>query len=120
LLIVYVLYRLGYDRRALLGWTVLAWVLLLIAYFLLPAPPEAWPGQPVNVNFAYGPSNDHAQTWMPPLAWLGLLMVGLPLVFFVPTHFALAWLLKPAVSSPRPRPFLRKPFRRRKRVGSKR
>jgi hypothetical protein len=109
LLIVYILYRLGYDRRALLSWTVLAWVLLLISYFLLPPPPETWPGQPVNVNFAYGPSNKHPQTWMPPLAWLGLLMVVYPLVFFAPTHFALAWLMKPAGSPPGPRRPRRKP-----------
>ena len=36
--LLYVVYRLGYDRRALAAWTVLAWGLMLIAYFFLPVP----------------------------------------------------------------------------------
>src|SRR4051812_47998742 len=37
--LLWLVWRLGYDRRALLGWTGLAWVLMLISFFLLPAPP---------------------------------------------------------------------------------
>ena len=32
-LLVYLVYRVGYDRRALVAWTGLAWALLLICYF---------------------------------------------------------------------------------------
>lgn len=92
-LLIFVVYRLGYDRRALPAWTVLAWVLMLIAYFLLPAPPAPpdQPNLPVNVNYVYGPSDDKPQAWMPPLAWLGVMMTGLPVLFFIPTHLFLAW-----------------------------
>ncbi len=33
----------GYDRRALAAWTLLAWALLLICFFLMP-PPHPDPG----------------------------------------------------------------------------
>lgn len=92
-LLLFVVYRLGYDRRALPAWTLLAWGLMLIAYFLLPAPPAPLdrPNLPVNVNYVYGTSDAKPQQWMPPLAWLGLMMAGLPIVFFVPTHLLLSW-----------------------------
>src|SRR5690242_2996946 len=93
--LLYVVYRLGYDRRALAAGTVLAWVLMLIAYFFLPAPPAPvdQSNLPVNVNYVYGLSDDKPQEWMPPLAWLGVMMVGLPLVFFMPTHLILNGLM---------------------------
>jgi hypothetical protein len=51
-LLIYVVYRLGYDRRTLVAWTVSAWALMLIAYFLLPAPPAPEGSTaPVNVIF---------------------------------------------------------------------
>jgi hypothetical protein len=90
-LLLYVVYRLGYDRRALAAWTVLAWGLMLIAYFYLPPPPAPADHEnlPVNVNYVFGMSDDKPQDWMPPLAWLGLMVVGLPLLFFIPTHLIL-------------------------------
>ena len=68
-----------------------------VCYFLLPAPPpsETDPNVPVNINYVYGLDDKQAQQWMPPLAWLGLLMVGLPLLVFLPTHLALKWLFPP-------------------------
>jgi hypothetical protein len=92
-LLLFVISRLGYDRRALPAWTVLAWGLMLIAFFLLPAPPAPLdqPNLPVNVNYVYGMSDDNPQQWMPPLAWLGLMMTGLPLLFYLPTHLLLSW-----------------------------
>lgn len=89
-LLLYVIFRLGYDRRALPAWTITAWVLMLIAYFLLPAPPAPQGSSaPVNVNFVYGLSDKQPQQWMPPAAWLALMMTGLPVLFFVPTHLLL-------------------------------
>ncbi len=97
-LLLYVVYRLGYDRRALVAWTVLAWGLMLIAFFLLPAPPAPadQPNLPVNVNYVYGMSDDKPQEWMPPLAWLAVMMTGLPVLFFLPTHWVLNRLVGPA------------------------
>jgi predicted small integral membrane protein len=96
-LLLYVVYRLGYDRRALPAWTLLAWGLMLIAYFLLPAPPapESNKNLPVNVNYVYGVSDEKAQEWMPPLAWLAVMMTGLPILFFIPTHLLLLSRMKP-------------------------
>ncbi len=37
-LLLYLVARLGYDRRALLYWTVLAWVLILVCFFFMPPP----------------------------------------------------------------------------------
>ncbi len=39
LLLLWIIWRLGYDRRAFRAWTALAWALLLVGYFLMPAPP---------------------------------------------------------------------------------
>ncbi|MFO0800380.1 MAG: hypothetical protein U0804_23170 [Gemmataceae bacterium] len=97
LVLLWFIYRLGYDRRAYWAWAALAWVLMPVCYFLLPAPPPdpASPDVPVNVNYVYGMDDNQAQTWVPPLAWLALLMAGLPLLVYLPTHLLLKWLFRP-------------------------
>jgi hypothetical protein len=87
-----VVLRLGYDRRAFAAWTALALGLMLVCYFLMPAPPPPAdnPNLPVNINYVYGLSDDKAQTWLPPLAYLAVLMVGFPLLLFLPMHLILA------------------------------
>lgn len=66
-------------------------MLILVCYFLMPAPPppSTNPNLPVNINYVYGLSEQKPQTSMPPLAYLGLLMVGLPTCMFLPTHLVL-------------------------------
>ncbi|WP_417740229.1 hypothetical protein [Rosistilla oblonga] len=93
ILLLYLVWRLGYDRRALIGWTIIAWGAMLIAYFALPGPGDllAFPNQPHNVNYVFGPAPETAQTWMPGWAWLSCLMLGLPALFYLPTHAALAY-----------------------------
>ena len=92
--VVYVVWRLGYDRRAWLCWTLLAWGLLTVCYLFLPGPPAppelSW--KPVNVNYVYGMSDKAPQMWMPQWAWLACLYIGMPILIFMPTHFLLAWL----------------------------
>lgn len=90
-LLIYLVWRLGYERRALVCWTVLTWVLLTICYTLMPGPraDAASIATPVNINYVYGMSDTAAQTWMPGPAWFVLMLVGLPLLIFLPTHFAL-------------------------------
>lgn len=87
--------RLGYDRRALLLWTPLAWTLCLVAYFLLPPAGAvlADPKIPVNVNYVHGFDDAHPQTWLPaPLYLLGWMLTLLVMVY-LPTHWALRkWL----------------------------
>jgi hypothetical protein len=88
-LLIYLVWRLGYDRRGFLGWTVLAWALILICFFFMP-PPNPDPGlTPVNINYVWGPSDNAAQTWVSPAVWVIGLMVGMPLLLFAPIHFLL-------------------------------
>ena len=94
ILLLWLVSRLGYDPRALWLWTATATGLLLISYFLLPAPPAPAedPGLPVNVNLVYGFSDRAPQTLMPPLAYLGLMIVAMPLLCYLPAHLLLRWM----------------------------
>jgi hypothetical protein len=94
--LVYLVWTLGYDRRALPGWTALAWVLILVCYFFMP-PPNPDPGlAPVNINYVWGMSDTAAQSFVPPAVWLAGLIVGMPLLMFLPAHVILARLMPPA------------------------
>jgi hypothetical protein len=97
LVLLWFLYRLGYDRRAFWTWASIAWVLMPVCYFLMPGPPPNPddPNTPVNINYVYGMDDNAAQTWMPPLAWFALLMVGLPLLVYLPTHLVLKRVFRP-------------------------
>ena len=89
-LLVYLVWKTGYDRRALPAWTVLAWVLVLVCFFFMP-PPTPNPGlTPANIDYVWGMGDTAAQTWVPPYVWLAGLLIGLPLLVFTPTHFILA------------------------------
>jgi hypothetical protein len=90
-LLVWLVWRLGYDRRALVRWTLLAWVLQLVCFFWIPAPPAPAddPNLPVNINYVYGFNESAPQTWMSPKAFFVLMIVGLPTLVFLPTHLAL-------------------------------
>jgi hypothetical protein len=87
-LLVFGVWRLGYDRRALAGWTAVSTAVLLASYFLASAPPAPAdnPNLAVNINYVHGLSYDKPQTWMPPMVWLTSMIVGFPLVFYVPAH----------------------------------
>ena len=87
-MLVYLVWKLGYDRRGLPAWTATAWLLLLVCFMLMP-PPRPDPGMtPVNINYVWGMSDLSAQTWVSPYVWLAGLMVGLPVIFFL-THLLL-------------------------------
>jgi hypothetical protein len=98
---VWGVWRLGYDRRALAGWTVVSTVVLLSSYFLAPAPPAPAdnPNLAVNINYVYGMSYKEPQTVMPPLLSLTALIVGFPLVFYVPAHLMFRSFFPAAVPS---------------------
>jgi hypothetical protein len=88
-LLLYLVWKLGYDRRALWAWTGWAWIALLICFFLMP-PPMPDPGLlPVNINYVWGLSDYAPQHWVPPYVWFAGLMIGLPLLVFLPTHLVL-------------------------------
>ncbi|MGH6673379.1 MAG: hypothetical protein ACRECV_15590 [Xanthobacteraceae bacterium] len=90
LLLAYLVWKTGYDRRAFLSWTAVFWVLLLVCFFLMP-PPYPNPGlTPVNINYVWGPDEHMAQTWVTAYVWLMGLLIGLPLLVFAPTHLILS------------------------------
>ena len=71
-------------RRAFAVWTVAAWALLSVCYLLMPPPAAV--NLPVNINYVYGLSAAAAQSFMPGPAWFAMLLIGLPLIIFYPTH----------------------------------
>jgi hypothetical protein len=90
-LLLWLVWRLGYDRRAFLAQTVLTWALLLACFFVAPAPPAPLENSnaAVNINYVHGLSYEKAQTWMHPWLWLAGLLIGLPVCLYLPTHLVL-------------------------------
>jgi hypothetical protein len=78
--LVFLLYRLGYDRRALIYQTLLTWVILVVCY--------AATEREQNINWVFGPGSKPQRVLPPPL-YLALEMVVLPLFVFLPTHLIL-------------------------------
>ena len=83
---LWLIYRLGYDERALVAQTLLAWIVLPVTYAVVRPADE-------NINWVYG--FGERQKRLPPLVYLALLMIGFPLAVFLPTHFALKALFGP-------------------------
>lgn len=82
ILLAWLVQELGYDSRSLALMTLLAWVVLPMTYAL--TDPDR------NVNWVHGPGGEGVkQTRLHPLAYLGLLMVGFPVVVYLPTHLLL-------------------------------
>jgi len=81
LLLLWMVAWLGYDSDALIGQTLLAWFVLPLTYRL--ADPKV-----DNVNWVFGWTTE-PQKRMPPLAYLGVMMVLFPVVIYFPTHLLL-------------------------------
>jgi len=89
--LVWLLVRLGYDRRAFKIQAALTVALLAVCFTLAPAPPApvAHPSHAVNINYVYGISDAHPQTALAPGLWL-LALLGITVVGFqAPTHAVL-------------------------------
>jgi len=82
ILLVWMVWRLGYVRRALTRLIALSCLVLLLSYLFA----TRIDGPAGNVNKVFGPDGTEPQTWMHPLLWLGVLMVAMPVVFYLPTH----------------------------------
>lgn len=80
LVMVFLLRRLGYDRRALKAQTLLIWIVLPLTY-LVTDPAD-------NINLAFGFGSE-PQTMMHPLLHLALEMILLPVVICWPFHLVL-------------------------------
>jgi hypothetical protein len=81
-LLLWAIWRLGYDRR---GWkyqTLTAWIVVPINYFWRPES---------DVNWARGPFF-HEQHAMPGLVYLLGYLITVPAIVYFPTHLFLLWL----------------------------
>ncbi len=76
-IIVFLLIRLGYDRRALPAQTLLTWIVLPATYLL--TDPAA------NINGVFG-LGEEPQTVIHPVLYLTLEMIVLPIVVYWPGH----------------------------------
>jgi hypothetical protein len=91
LLLLWLLGRVGYDKRALPAWTVVAAGLVLVCYFFTPpaGAHPANPNLPVNINYVYGLNDQQPQTWVNQnlyvILWFGLLWFAA----FLPAHLVL-------------------------------
>jgi hypothetical protein len=80
-LLLWLVHRLGYDRRALIAQTAVTMIVLPLSYLL--------GNRQENINWVYG-FGEKPQASVPPLWFLIFLMVGFPLAIYLPTH----WLLE--------------------------
>ncbi len=83
LLLLWMIARLGYAPEAWVAQTALAWIVLPLSYRLTD-PSE-------NVNWVFG-LRGKPQQRIPPLVYLGLLMIGFPALVYLPTHLLLQML----------------------------
>ena len=84
-LLLWALHRAGYDRRGLLVQTAIAAVLLVAARFTWPA---------TNINYAFRDPILH-RSWGPAPVHVALMLLGLIVIVYLPTHWALAKLFPP-------------------------
>jgi hypothetical protein len=79
-LLLWLVWRLGYDRRAWLAQSALALIVLPVCYFVTD-PSD-------NINWVFGPGGTR-QARVPPGLYLALLMAFFPLGVYLPTHLVL-------------------------------
>ena len=87
-LLLYMVYKLGYDKTAFRAWWIIAWIAMFVAFFLMPK--NADPNDinvPYNINYVYG--LNEPQTWMSEWAWFAMMLLVIPVVFSYPTHLVL-------------------------------
>jgi hypothetical protein len=80
--LIWLVYRLGYARRAWQFQIVLLWLILAASYVLVDDPFLA----AGNVNLTFGFSSSAVQQWVSLELWVLFLMISIPLVIYIPTH----------------------------------
>lgn len=80
IILIWMLFRLGYQRMAWLAQTALAWVILPLTY-LLTDPVD-------NINWVYGPGSE-VQQLVPGPVFVVILMILFPIVVYLPSHLIL-------------------------------
>jgi hypothetical protein len=96
-LLVYLLIRLGYDRRAFAWQSVIGVALVLFCFFVGPKGPAPadWPTRVVNINYVWGMNDQHPQTWMPAGTFVAMLCGIFVLGIYLPTHLVLCLCFRP-------------------------
>lgn len=80
ILLLWVIHSIGYDRRALVSATCLAWIVLPACYLFT---------DPVhNLNWVFG-FDEASRQWLPGWMHLSAMLVLVPLVFYLPAHLLL-------------------------------
>lgn len=82
--LLWLVWRLGYDRAAWKLWTPIGFSILVLS-FLVSSPER-------NVNWVWGPGGE-PQAWMPPLAWLAVVLVFCGFVWWI-THVLIEYALR--------------------------
>lgn len=80
ILLAWIVFKLGYDKRAIAAQSILSSIVLLIS-FTLTDPAS-------NINWVYGVAQQ-AQTYVPAGIYLIAEMIFIPIVFYLPMHFLL-------------------------------
>lgn len=91
ILLVWLVIRLGYDRRALVGQVLLACVVLVASYLAVPGPE----GPAGNINKVFGPNDKTPQSFIHPALWVMALMLLYSVCAYLPSHFVFRWLIPP-------------------------
>jgi hypothetical protein len=81
---IWMLRKLGYDRRALAAQVLTAWVILPISFCFRPD---------LDINWVWGPF-DHAQHVVKPWTYFMACLIGYPLLLYIPSHLLLARLFR--------------------------
>ena len=99
--LLWLLTRVGYDRRALRAQLAVAVAVLLVSFYLAPAPPPpaAHPSWAVNINYVYGFDDTRTQTMMAPELWAAM-MAGIAAAFCVASHLIFVRLFRTSVRQP--------------------
>ncbi len=84
-ILIWSLWRMGYDRRALWAQIATCWIVFPLSYLFGDASD--------NINWVYGPFG-HAQDRMQPVAFLFVAMIAYPIIVYVPTHLILASMVR--------------------------
>lgn len=80
-LLLWLVWKLGYDRVAWKAQVVICWSVLLLAFVVLPGPTTL--AGNVNKMFGWG---ETAQAVMHPIAWLGIVLLAYPVLVYLPSH----------------------------------
>ncbi|WP_405228248.1 membrane-associated protein [Lentisalinibacter sediminis] len=82
-LLIWGVWRFGYDSRALLLQTLLAWAVLPVTWLVTD--------RDKNINWVFGPG-ERPQRRIDGRLYLGFVMLFFPLCVYLPTHWLLTWL----------------------------